>query len=81
MFILFTQPVINGEGGKQAARILKVDGAKPAPPGSMSRKKPAASFLKVLLLLGRRGYEFYCQCQALDKKKAPAAARQQGQLV
>jgi hypothetical protein len=33
--------------------------AKPVPPGLLSCKKPAADFRKMLILLGRRGYEFY----------------------
>jgi len=68
------------KGGKQAARILKAYGAKPDPPGSMSRKKSAAVFRQVSPLLGRCGYEIYYQCRALDKK-TPAAERQQGQLA
>ena len=65
--------------GEASGANFESGGAKPDPPGSLSRKKSAAVFRQVSPLPGRRGYEFYCQCQALDKK-SPAAERQQGQL-
>jgi len=55
--------------GKQAAANFESGGAKHAPPGSLSRKKFAATFRKAPPLPGRRGYEINCQCQASGKKK------------
>jgi len=66
--------------GEASGANFESKGAKPDPPGSMSRKKPAAVFRQASPLLGRCGYEFFYQCQALEKK-APAAERQQGQLA
>jgi hypothetical protein len=64
--------------GKQAAANFESGGAKPTPPGSMSRKKSAAVFRQASPLPGRRGYEIYCQCQALDKKKPPPQPASRG---
>jgi len=59
------------KGGGASGVNFESAGAKPDPPGSLSRKKTAADFRKAPPLPGRRGYEFFCQCRALDKKKPP----------
>jgi hypothetical protein len=64
--------------GEASGANFECEGAKPTPPGSLSRKKSAAAFRKAPPLFGRRGYEFYCQCRVLGKKKPPPQPASRG---